>query len=52
MIFWVLILAGAGIILWMVFALPDFDITTGTLASVLFLAASQVVLWKKIQSYE
>ncbi|MBI4010011.1 MAG: hypothetical protein HY361_02345 [Candidatus Aenigmarchaeota archaeon] len=50
-VFWILILAGAGIILSAVFAFLDIDMTSGITAAVLLFTGAQILLWKKIASH-
>ena len=45
-VFWVLMLAIIGIVIWLAFGSPDFE--NGVLAIILFFVASEILLWKAL----
>ena len=45
-IFWILILAAIGIAIWLVIGSPTIE--TGLLMIVIFIAASEIVIWKTL----
>jgi len=49
-LFWVLLLAGIGIILWLLFGSPD--VISALISVVLFVATSEMLLWKKLFEVE
>ena len=49
-LFWILILVVIGIAIWLAFGSPDFE--NGLIAIVIFVASSEILLWKTLFTFD